>query len=69
MPRERRRPPLKFQKNPKTFFQENHSDFRADENTSNQASYEQRPISGPRGPKQQRPRGSQPSCDMDADQL
>ena len=33
--------------------------------------YEQRPIGhcGPRRPKQQRPRGSQPSCDMDADQL
>ena len=33
--------------------------------------YEQRPIGryGPRGPKQQRPRGSQPSCNMDADQL
>ena len=33
--------------------------------------YEQRPIGrcGPRGQNQQRPRGSQPSCDMDADQL
>ena len=33
--------------------------------------YEKREIGrcGPRGPKQQRPRGSQPSCDMDADQL
>ena len=33
--------------------------------------YEQHPIGrcGPRRPKQQRPRGSQPSCDMDADQL
>ena len=33
--------------------------------------YEQRPIGRcePCGQKQQRPRGSQPSCDMDADQL